>query len=49
MNIKYTPRDTDLLNGIKSLKISKNKIFKISDEGTDDITKVSIEKITKIR
>ncbi len=49
MNIKYTPRDTDLLNGIKSLKISKNKIFKISDGGTDDITKVSIEKITKIR
>ena len=49
MNIKYTPRDTDLLNGIKYLKISKNKIFKISDGGTDDITKVSIEKITKIR
>ena len=49
MNIKYTPRDTDLLNGIKSLKLSKNKIFKISDGGTDDITKVSIEKITKIR
>lgn len=48
MNIKYTPQDTDLLNGVKSLKISKEKIFKIADGGTDDITKVSIEKITKV-
>jgi hypothetical protein len=31
------------------LSVSKDKIFKISDHGTDDISKVSIQKITNIK
>ena len=46
MKIKYTVpglKETDNL-----LNVSKEKIFKIADGGTDDITKVTVEKITKI-
>ena len=44
MKIKYTPQDTDLLNGIKSLQVSKDKIFKIAD----NVANTTIEKIIKV-
>lgn len=48
MKIKYTPQDTDLLNGIKSLQVSKDKIFKIADHGADNVSNTTIEKIIKV-
>ncbi|WP_313377346.1 hypothetical protein, partial [Chishuiella sp.] len=48
MKIKYTPQDTDLLNGIKSLQVSKDKIFKIADHGSDNVANTTIEKIIKM-
>ena len=48
MMIKYTPQDTDLLNGIKSLQVSKDKIFKIADHGADNTANAIIEKIINV-
>jgi len=46
MNIKYN------VNGLLAtqgpLTVSNNKIFKISDAGTDNIANVTITKITKV-
>ncbi|CAI9429334.1 hypothetical protein MSHRCOH1_03900 [Candidatus Ornithobacterium hominis] len=50
MKVKYDVKLNDKIYFYKEqmISISKDKIFKISDGGTDDITKVTIEKITKI-
>ncbi|MDO4228644.1 MAG: hypothetical protein Q4C98_02425 [Capnocytophaga sp.] len=47
--VDYFKRNLNLKNIPKNgkLTISEDKIFKISDEGTDDIYRVTIEKITK--
>ena len=50
MKVKYDVKTNEdyFLYKKQIISVSKDKIFKISDGGTDDITKVTIEKITKI-
>ncbi|MGV4528960.1 hypothetical protein [Ornithobacterium rhinotracheale] len=48
MKVKYNRPNFDAEKH-KTLTISKDKIYKISDGGTDDISKVTIEKITNIK
>ena len=47
LKIKYGIKG--LADDIKELKINKDKIFKISDHGTDDISKADIIKILTIK
>jgi hypothetical protein len=46
MNIKYTV--PGLKNTDNLLNVSKDKIFKIADAGKDNISNVTINKITKV-
>ncbi|MGV4528958.1 hypothetical protein [Ornithobacterium rhinotracheale] len=50
MKVKYRVEVNNSLPLYKGqpISVSKDKIFKISDGGTDDISKVTIEKITNI-
>jgi hypothetical protein len=47
MSIKYD-KPCEILVREGPLTLSKNKIFKISDAGTDNIVNVKIEKIIKV-
>ena len=49
MNIKYDLPKQNLTVADGPLKVSKDKIFKIADGGTDNIANVSIEKIIKVK
>lgn len=46
MNIKYIVPGLEKTDNV--LNVSKEKIFKISDGGTDNISNVTINRITKI-